>query len=228
MDRVIFSMETVRRLVEEYRGKLTCHPINDLIARRVLPLEVIRECAAIQYVDSMLWVPMLALMKDRVESPRLQEALRANIRCETGDAGISHLTLAQSFIRSLGIPPYFGDYGVQSKLASHPVEIMNAATGLNEAQIAGWLLVAETLVPHLFALLRPAFEGFPEVDLRYLDEHIAVDADEHAQWMDAAVKEILALGGRAEEVITGVDLGGRVTLSVPDALYAKAIRMTAK
>lgn len=104
---------------------------------------------------------------------------------------------------------------------------MNAFDCTSDGVIAGWLLVAETLVPTLFSLFRPAFRRSPSVDLRYLDEHIAVDSDEHARWMHDAALEIAQTEGGFRSVIQGIHLGGRATLSVPDALFSKTVRLEA-
>ena len=101
---------------------------------------------------------------------------------------------------------------------------MNGMVSFSEEQIAGWLMAAETLVPVFFALFRPAFVRFPNVDMRYLDEHITVDADEHAQWMNEAVLALLRDESSYEQILAGIDIGGRVTLSIPDLIYAKAVR----
>jgi len=105
---------------------------------------------------------------------------------------------------------------------------------MDEGKLAGWLLAQESLVPVLFEVFRPAFAKIKGVDLTYLDEHIRVDADEHAKWMLDGVLALLEKsrtdhGSEWGEtilkgVLYGIDLAGRVTLSVPDILYGMALR----
>lgn len=210
--------------VQFYRLKLEQHPISDLIRAGNLPENILREFSRIQYVDSILWVPMLSLIKGKIKSPRLTRAVRENIICETGINGTPHTTLCKDFVESLGEPTFYGDTATYAPGSSFPVEVMNGMVAFSEAQIAGWLMAAETLVPIFFALFRPAFAQIKNVDMRYLDEHIAVDADEHAQWMNEAVIELLQDEECYRSILSGIDIGGRVTLSIPDLLYSKAMR----
>ena len=92
----------------------------------------------------------------------------------------------------------------------------------SEPEVAGWLLVAETLVPVMFAALRPSFVGLG-CDTRYFDEHVEVDTDEHAAWMAESVEDVLELyGGAATQQITaGMIDAWQETREVPDALWRK-------
>ena len=128
------------------------------------------------------------------------------------------------FIKSLGISPYYGDFAHYSGLASHPVEMMNAVSGMSEAQIAGWALVAEAIVPALFQMALPAYERVEGVDLTYLREHITVDSDEHAAWMRESVAQLLSEGVSIDEILVGIHLGARTALCIPDVLFAKFLR----
>jgi pyrroloquinoline quinone (PQQ) biosynthesis protein C len=217
-----------RRLAEEvsrFKEALETHPMARLASEGAIPESILREYARIQYVDSVLWIPMLALIKGKTRSPRLMKAVRANILCEAGYDGKPHVTMAKEFVESLGEPTYYGDYSEYAPRAAHPVEVMNGLAGMTEAEMSGWLLAAETLVPIFFSIFRPAFARLRGVDLRYLDEHISVDADEHSQWMNEAVQEILSKDEDSfEQILNGVRIGGRVTLSIPDVLYARTIR----
>ncbi len=217
-------MKEVEDLVDFYVSKIANHPIKELIQKKLISNELADEFAKLQYIDSVLWVPMLSIMKDRVTNPKLLESIKENILCESGYNHTSHITICKNFLESLGIAPFFGQYSHYSELATQPVELMNSATSLNQANIAGWLLIAETLVPELFKLFRPLFVHRKNVDLEYFDEHIEVDADEHAQWMYDSVKELIQVKENYRDVLDGIDLGARVALNVPDAIYSKAIR----
>lgn len=221
MKNLVHQMESA---VDHYRQALLSHPIRALARSGELSRALTLEFAALQYVDSVLWVPMLALMKDRVRSPMLRQALRDNLLCEAGANDTSHITLCRQFIESIGVAPFYGDFHRQSELASHPVVIMNAAAGLSEGEIAGWILVAEALVPTLFESFRPALARIPGADLRYIDEHITVDAEEHSRWMKEGVARLSDEGADPDRILYGIHLGGRTALSVPDTLYAKHVR----
>jgi pyrroloquinoline quinone (PQQ) biosynthesis protein C len=219
------GLEIIRARVAAFTRDMREHPIGRLIQGSRLPEPIAREFAAIQYVDSVLWVPMLALMKDRAKSPRLRKALTDNLLCEAGATHTSHITLCREFVESVGVIPSFGDYHEHSELTGHAVAVMNAVSALSEEELAGWILSAETLVPHMFAMFAPAYG--PEIDHTYFREHMHIDLDEHSAWMEEAAAELLQRPGALEGLLSGIDLGARVALSVPDALYAKALRLNA-
>lgn len=218
------SVELVKLVVEEYGLQMKEHPLAKVMAAPEVSRKLLEEYAGLQYVDSILWVPMLAIMKDRAKNPRLVKALTDNILCEAGAKHTSHVTLCMNFIKSIGLTPFYGNFEYYSKLAQHPIEMMNAVSGMSEAQIAGWALVAEAVVPSLFSMTVPAYSRLPGVDMTYLNEHIQVDSDEHAQWMLESVEELVSEGTPIREILAGVHLGGRTALSIPDALYAKYLR----
>lgn len=223
-DETMEDFALLEQRVNFYHDQLENHPIKSLILKDLFSKDLALEFAKLQYIDSVLWVPMLALMKDRVTNKNLHKALRANLMCEAGINHQSHITLCKEFLESIGIAPYMGDFEMLSGLAKQPVEIMNSVGGLSEAEIAGWILVAEALVPSLFRLFRPCFARMENADLKYLDEHIVVDSDEHAAWMYQAAKDLLQNGTCVRHILAGIDLGGRTALAVPDVLFAKARR----
>jgi pyrroloquinoline quinone (PQQ) biosynthesis protein C len=215
---------TLQGVIYQYKRNLEKHPIAKLAAHGWLSRSLLQEFAKIQFVDSTLWIPMLSLIKGRIIEPRLLKAVTDNILCESGYHGIPHTTLCANFAKSVGVSPFYGDCHGYSPLSMHPVEIMNAVTGMSEPEICGWLLAAETLVPTLFQIFRPAFAKLPGVDLTYLDEHISVDSDDHARWMLEGATKLLEKSDCLDEILAGVNIGGRVTLSMPDVLYSKALR----
>ena len=200
-----------------YIQMMSSHPLFALAEKGLLSRALINEFAYLQYADSILWVPMLALMKERVKNPRLVRALTDNIACEAGIYGISHIELARQFTCSLGVKDALGT------LSPDVVQNASHLTSLTEAQIAGWIFAAETLVPILFSKMRVCYQAIPGCDLRYLDEHIGIDSDEHSIWMREAINEILIEPSRVNEVLTGIDFGMREAMDVPDSLYAKAM-----
>lgn len=231
-ERIVFNpitptsvaLAAIQAEVERYRLALETHPLARVFAGAQAPRALVQAFAELQYVDSVLWVPMLALMKDRVAAPRLKRALTENLLCEAGARHTSHVTLCREFVESVGVSPYFGDFNAYSSLATQPVEVMNSVSGLSEAQIAGWILAGESVVPQLFKMVLPAFKRQPGADVRYLTEHISVDGDEHAVWMREAIEELLDRGTPLSGILEGVHLGGRTALNVPDALYARFVR----
>jgi hypothetical protein len=96
---------------------------------------------------------------------------------------------------------------------------------MREGQICGWIMATETLVPEFFALFRPRFQGISGVDLNYLDEHIKVDAEDHAAWMATAANDILTRQPEAmPDIVFGIEMAGRSVLAVLDALCAEYAR----
>lgn len=213
-----FAAEILDQRLELYCQMMSTHPLFLLVARGDLPRAIVDEFAWLQYADSILWVPMLALMKERVRNPRLVRALTDNIACEAGVSGTSHIELARRFVASLGLKSAPAG-------TSLPDVIDNASqwTSFTEGQIAGWICAAETLVPILFAKMRPAFAAIRGCDLHYLDEHIGVDSDEHSHWMRDAIEQLVLTGTPVGDILAGLDFGMREAMDVPDALYAKAM-----
>ena len=220
---VLGQMQGLERAVHAYAEKLATHPIAELCRRGEVPRRELDEFVRAQYADSTRWVPMLSQMKDVVTEPRLVKALIENIECETGCYGMAHTTLAKNFAESIGVSPSFVDTRGFAPIAVHGMEIMNAIASMSEPMICGWLMVAEALVPVLFQVFRPAFERMPSADLEYFDEHIRVDSDEHAEWMAEAAEALLTRSDCYAELMLGIDIGARVTFSVPDAVYARTL-----
>ncbi len=217
------KMKNVEEALGHYQMQMRNHPFRTLIAQGLVSEEIGKEFMKLQYIDSTLWVPMLAIMKDRVRNPVLKKALTDNLLCEAGARHTSHVTHCAEFLMSKGIDPYFGDLYHYSPLAKHPTEIMNSVIRMNEAQIAGWIMIAEMIVPDLFLLMRPMLFEM-KADLFYIDEHISVDSDEHGEWMMKGIRDLLSEGVLEQDILDGIHLGGRVALCVPDALYAKVLR----
>jgi pyrroloquinoline quinone (PQQ) biosynthesis protein C len=203
-----------------YRAQLVAHPLLTAARAGELSTKTLHEFAFHQYSDSILWIPMLAQMKGvATKSRRLRDAIEANIGHEAGLGGISHVTLAADFMRSLGITDLDGM--PTHTFARDATEWLSADwTTLSEGNVAGWLLVAETLVPLMFAALEPSFAALG-ADTRYLREHVHVDSDEHARWMAESVDEIVDLYGPSccDDIHEGMDIGWTETVLVPDALW---------
>jgi pyrroloquinoline quinone (PQQ) biosynthesis protein C len=218
------DLKEVLLLMETLADQMRTHPLQTVFRSPTPPRSLVLEFAGIQYVDSVLWVPMLAIMKDRARHPTLVKALLDNLLCEAGANHESHVMLCQRFIKSIGISPYYGDFRQYSELAGHPIAIMNGVSGMSELQIAGFNLMSEAMVPHLFKLALPAFQAIPGADCQYLTDHISVDADDHANAMIQAVRDLLIDGASVGEIMEGMHLSARTALSIPDALYAKFLR----
>jgi hypothetical protein len=196
----------------DYRERLIAHPFLVEARTGQLPTPFLHEFAFHQLSDSILWIPMLAQMHDKARSPRLRRAIADNISHEAGLHATSHVTLALAMARSLGI----------SRLDAFPTDVITQtielylSEELDEPAIAGWLLVAESLVPILFDAVIPAFAR-AGADTTYLSAHVAIDADEHAAWMTEAVEE-LAPGG-CESIAIGMAEAWDETIRVPDRLW---------
>jgi hypothetical protein len=196
-----------------YRDRLTEHPL--LVAARSdeLPESLLHTFAIHQLGDSILWIPMLAHMHDKVRAPRLRRAIADNIAHEAGLAATSHVTLALAMVRSLGI----------TRLDTFSTDVFARtvepwlADDFEEPAIAGWLLVAEALVPILFAAVLPSFTRLG-ADTRYFAEHVVIDADEHARWMAEAVDELVETCG-ATPILDGMAEAWVDTCDVPDQLW---------
>lgn len=214
------SIATIRARIDFYARVLSDHPLLVLARGGEVPREILLEFARVQYADSILWIPMLSLMKERAQNPRLVRAIRENIADEAGQTGVSHVELARRFIRSLGIADV-----AAGTMTPDVVEMVSHWSRLPEPAIAGWLLAAECLVPILFEAMRVGYGVFPDANLRYLDEHITVDADVHSSWMREAILELLEDPGSGSMVMIGVDFGAREVFDVPDGLYAKSLWM---
>jgi len=203
-----------------YRGQLEEHPF--LVAGRAGELsgDELREFAFHQYTDSILWIPMLAQMRSKTRrSRRLRTAIGDNIGHEAGLVGESHVTLAVALMRSLGV----------RELTALPVRVLaqsaelwlgDGFAAMTEAEVAGFLLGAETLVPVMFACVLPSFAK-AGADTRYFIEHVGIDTDEHSAWMEESVEDVLREygGAAAAEIRAGLDDAWAETLEIPEQLW---------
>ncbi|MEO8551299.1 MAG: iron-containing redox enzyme family protein, partial [Kofleriaceae bacterium] len=150
------------------RALLANHPF---LAAPELPTTILHEFAFHQYSDSILWIPMLAQMKAKAtRSARLRRAIEDNIAHEAGLGGVSHVTRAVELMRSLGIRT-LEPFPTHTFARSATLWLSDEFVGEAEPATAGWLLVAETLVPDMFAAVEPAFARLG-ADTRYFREHI--------------------------------------------------------
>ena len=196
----------------EYRARLTDHPFLVEARRGTVPTPILHEFAFHQLSDSILWIPMLAQMHDAARSPRLRRAIADNIAHEAGLHATSHVTLALTLARSLGITRLdpFPTSVLAEQLQTYLTE------ELDEPEVAGWLLVAESLVPILFEAVIPSFVRLG-ADTTYLHTHVEVDADEHASWMAEAAVELA--DGNLASILRGMREAWDETISVPDRLW---------
>ena len=182
--------EPIFSRLDDYRRRLAEHPLLAEARTGNLPTTILHEFAFHQYSDSILWIPMLAQMKSLApRSQRLRQAIEDNIRHEAGIGGTSHVTLAVSLMRSLGIAHL--DRFPTTTFAKDAVEwLSDDFVELTEPVLAGWLLTAESLVPLMFEAIEPCFAKLA-ADTTYFREHVSVDTDEHSRWMAEAVQRVL-------------------------------------
>jgi pyrroloquinoline quinone (PQQ) biosynthesis protein C len=215
--------EPIFTLLDSYRTELSIHPLLVAARDRRITRPILEEFAFHQYSDSILWIPMLAQMKSKaIRSRRLRQAIEDNIAHEAGLGTTSHVELAKLMMRSLGLRRLDG-CPVEVFADSASLWLSDAFAEFAEPEVAGFLLVAETLVPLMFAEVRPCYAELP-AETAYFDEHVRVDADEHAAWMAHAVDDVVTLYDR-DEAIAGITRGmadaWQETREVPDALWRK-------
>jgi hypothetical protein len=198
----------------DYRARLIEHPFLTALDH---PVPILHEFAFHQYADSILWIPMLAQMRGKaLRSRRLRDAIGNNIGHEAGLHAISHVQLAVDLMRSLGITRVDGRVLAQSA----QLWLSDEFAAMSEPEVAGFLLVAETLVPIMFAALAPQFARLG-AQTRYFEEHVSVDSDEHSQWMAEAVEEVLDVygGDAAPAIAAGMADAWDETREIPDVLW---------
>jgi pyrroloquinoline quinone (PQQ) biosynthesis protein C len=206
----------------EYRAQLVDHPLLTAARGGKLSKETLHEFAFHQYSDSILWIPMLAQMKSMArKSARLRKAIEDNIAHEAGLGCTSHVHLAVALMRSLGITS-LDPFPTHTFARSATLWLSDEFADQSEPEVAGWLLVAESLVPLMFAALRGSFVAMG-CDTRYFDEHVEVDTDEHAKWMAESVEDVLDLYGATAgaQITAGMIDAWQETREVPDALWRK-------
>ena len=211
--------EPIFSTLDRYRAELLEHPLLEAARAGKIERTTLLEFAYYQYSDSITWIPMLAQMKGRaLKSRRLRQAIEDNIAHEAGIGGISHVTLAVQLMRSLGIRT-LDDMPTEGLAKTAGLWLSDAFANMSEPALAGWLLTAETLVPEMFAVMKPCFDGV--ADTTYFTQHIAVDSDEHATWMAEAVHEVVAIYGPecVPAVLAGMADAWEETLEDPDALW---------
>ena len=205
-----------------YRAQLVDHPLLTAARTGKLSTETLHEFAFHQYSDSILWIPMLAQMKGMArKSARLRKAIEDNIAHEAGLGNTSHVQLAVSLMRSLGISE-LEPFPTHTFARSATLWLTDEFAHQSEPEVAGWLLVAETLVPLMFAALRPSFVALG-CDTRYFREHIDVDTDEHSRWMAESVEDMFDIYGPActGSITAGMTDAWQETCEVPDSLWRK-------
>jgi pyrroloquinoline quinone (PQQ) biosynthesis protein C len=211
--------EPILATLAGYRAQLVEHPF--LVAARAgeLDPELLKEFAFHQYSDSILWIPMLAQMRSKAQrSRRLRRAIADNIAHEAGLVAESHVTLAVTLVRSLGVTS-LAELPVHVLADSAELWLSDAFAAMTEPEVAGFLLGAETLVPVMFEAVLPSYEG--KADVRYFREHVAVDSDEHSRWMIESVEDVLrSYGGEAAgEIAAGMADAWRETIEIPEQLW---------
>jgi pyrroloquinoline quinone (PQQ) biosynthesis protein C len=209
--------EPIFSRLDEYRARLIEHPFLTALDH---PVPILHEFAFHQYADSILWIPMLAQMRGKaLRSRRLRDAIADNIAHEAGLHAVSHVQLAVDLMRGLGITRLDA---LPTRVLAHSAQlwISDEFSTLAEPELAGWLLVAETLVPVMFAAIEPQFARLG-CDTRYFREHVSVDTDEHANWMAEAVEDVLDIYGpsAAPAIAAGMADAWDETREVPDELW---------
>lgn len=212
--------EPIVATLDRYRTALREHPL--LVAARdgQIERETLLHFAYYQYADSITWIPMLAQMKHKaLRSRRLRSAIEDNIGHEAGIGGYSHVQLAVELMRSLGVRS-LEPYPTEALGKTAALWLSDGFAAMTEPAVAGWLYVAETLVPEMFAIMRRCFAA----DARYFDEHIHIDADEHAQWMREAIDDVIAIYGPTcvPEILAGMADAWEETCEDPDELWRSA------
>lgn len=215
--------EPIDTLLAEACAELEQHPLLTAAREGELPREILHELAFHQYSDSILWIPMLAQMKTKTtRSARLRKAIEDNIAHEAGLGGTSHVTLAVDLMRSLGIRSLVA-FPAETFATSATLWLSDAFHDFGEPEVAGFLMTAETLVPRMFAAILPAYRRL-DCEIRYFEEHVSVDGDEHAVWMREAALEVISIYGEdsVPRVLEGMRDACEETREVPDALWRRA------
>jgi len=218
------TLQPIFDLLGNYREQLARHPLMEAARQDGLSTEILLELAFYQYSDSILWIPMLAQMKEMaVRSKRLRAAIEDNIAHEAGLGGTSHVTLAVTMMRSLGVRA-LDAFPTTTFAKSATLWLTDAFANQPEPEVAGWLLVAESLVPQMFAEVAPLYARIPGCDVRYFTQHVAVDNDEHARWMTESVADVMQIYGAEarDSIIAGMQDAFEETIEVPDHLWRRA------
>lgn len=209
-------MKRIREAIHTAKSRVGSHPIGKV----QLTLAALREFAIVQYHDTMQWLAWFVIMRDMVTDPVVKTALQSNFESEAGNISqVSHMTLCLRFLRSVGLEPGAAIGGGVPESGKHAAAMIHMIPSLDQAQVAGWVLGVEDLVPDLFKLYLPHYERQEGVDTRYLTEHITVDTEDHAKQLLAGCESLLAADPSCiNNIIFGVTLAERFTLSVPDAM----------
>ena len=218
---------TLKEQVSFYLRAVDHHLINSLIKNGEMPRSVLDDCARMHYGFSTSWGPVLGTIKDTSTNFKFIEALKENMSDELGINGISHITLCADLLKSMGIDPHYGGNDMLP-IAAHPVEIMNTVPFLTEAQKAGYMFLSESLVPHVFTVLKPAYDQI-NADTRYFSEHMEVDSDKHSVMLQEALEDIIKkskdTGIALGEALQGIHFGGRSIVGPIDCFYFEALRL---
>lgn len=218
----ITSIVNLFTRLDSFRTELSSHPLLAAARTQQLTRPILEDFAFHQYSDSILWIPMLAQMKSKaVRSRRLQRAIEDNIAHEAGLGGTSHVELAKQMMRSLGLRR-LDAFPVETFAHSASLWLSDPFADMSEPETAGWLLVAETLVPLMFAAITPCFAALG-CETTYFTEHVHVDDAEHAAWMAESVADVVAIYGETSipAIVAGMTDAWEETREVPDTLWRK-------
>ena len=214
-------MKRVNELLQSLQGQVERHPVGQL----KLPREALEDFAIAQHRDSDVWLGWFIKMMDMAKNPVLKTALAHNFLDEAGaiegkvGGGVSHMTLCLRFLRSLGLQP--GDTVAKGRfpVSDHAEALIQLIPAMSEAEVAGWVLGTEELVPALFGLFLPHFQTLGGVDTEYLTAHIQVDVGDHAIEMKKGCAALLEADPTClDEILVGIHLAGRFTFAVPDMI----------
>lgn len=209
------AIETITKRLDHQKQTLADHGLFWAAKQNRIPDKILKEFAFHQYSDSIVWIPMLSLMKQKVVScKRLRKAIEDNICCEAGVGGRSHVDLARTLMRSLGLKS-FDRMPAKTFAKSASLWLSDEFNDFGETEIAGWLLTAETLVPMMFAAMVGSFKNL-DADVAYFTEHMDVDSDEHSVWMLESVREILDGGADVADILAGMEDAFKETMEIPD------------
>ncbi len=216
------------KLIEErlqfYAEEIEIHPIVRLLSEGRVAASVLHDCAAILFRSSVLSVPLLSLLKDRVNNECLKRAFLDNLLYATGANGTSIVELCSRFLRSVQ-KGLLAD-GVDHAVSLPPADLdeMVFVSELSQAELTGWLLASEVLTPVTRNILLEGFRHLHDIDLEFFKEHVATNSEEHSRSITEAAHEILEETDCIEQILSGIQTGAQAELNLLDSIYAKNLR----
>lgn len=217
------NLKLIEQHIAFYAEEIEMHPVGRLLAEGKLSGAVLRECAGLLFRTSVLWMPLLSLLKDRVRNENLKKFLLDYLLRESGAQGTSNVELCSRLLRTVEAS-FSSPSAISVDLPSASLDDVVFVAQLEEPELIGWLLAAGSLTPVTHKLLLEGFRQLEEIDCSFLEEHVNAHNEDQSQSMNEAITTFLEQEKGIERILAGIQIAARTELALLDSIFAKNLR----